>query len=146
MREVAKYKYCFVCGDDNECGLKAQFYLQEDGLVVSELTPDDRFQGYRDVLHGGVISAMMDEVMIKAVLARDIFAVTAEISVKFKRPARTGELLRFVGRIVEAKRRITRTEGIASDAEGNVIATGTATYVEARGELKDILESSVVES
>jgi len=143
MREVAKYRNCFVCGDDNDCGLKAKFYALDDGSVVSEIVAGELHQGYKDVLHGGIVSAMLDEVMIKAVLAKDIFAVTAEMTVKFKKPVFTGQRIRFVGKIIEEKRRITRTEGTAADEKGEEVASATATYIEARGELKSVLTDSI---
>jgi len=143
MREVAKYRNCFVCGDDNACGLRAKFYVTNDGSVVSEITAGEMHQGYKDVLHGGIVSAMLDEVMIKAVLAKDIFAVTAEMTVKFKKPVYTGQKIKFVGRIIEEKRRITRTEGTATNEDGVEIASATATYIEAKGDLKEILTDSI---
>jgi uncharacterized protein (TIGR00369 family) len=143
MREVAKYRNCFVCGDDNSCGLKARFFVRDDGSVVSEMTADEMHQGYRDILHGGIVSAMLDEVMIKAVLAKDIFAVTAEMTVKFKRPVYTGQKIEFVGRIVEEKRRITKTVGTAVNEKGEEVASATGTYIEARGELKSALTDSI---
>jgi len=143
MQEVAKYKNCFVCGDENEAGLRARFFVLEDGSVVSELVADKRFQGYRNVLHGGILGAMLDEVMIKAVLAKGIFAVTAEMRVKFKRPVMTGERVKFTGRIVEESRRMIRTIGSAVNDDGHVVATAEATYLEARSDLKSLLTESV---
>ena len=45
MKEVAKYKQCFVCGDENSHGLKARFFVREDGAVISEYKVDQRFVG-----------------------------------------------------------------------------------------------------
>jgi uncharacterized protein (TIGR00369 family) len=143
MQEVAKYKDCFVCGDRNQAGLKARFYVQDDGSVVSELLPDERFQGYRDILHGGILAAMLDEVMIKTILAKGVFSVTAELAVKFKRPAKTGQRIRFTGRIVDENRRIFRTVGSAVNEEGQEVATAKATYLEAKGDLKSSLTASL---
>jgi uncharacterized protein (TIGR00369 family) len=143
MQEVAKYKDCFVCGDRNQAGLKARFYVQDDGSVVSELVADERFQGYKDILHGGILAAMLDEVMIKTVLAKGVFAVTAELAVKFKRPAKTGQKVRFTGKIVDENRRIIRTVGSAVNEEGQGVATAKATYLEAKGDLKSALTDSV---
>lgn len=143
MQEVAKYKDCFVCGDRNETGLQARFFELEDGSVVSEFVADERFQGYKDILHGGILAAMLDEVMIKAVLAKGIFAVTAEIVIKFRRPVMTGQKIRLTGRIAQEGRRITKTTGYAMDESGLEVASAEATYVTAKGALKDVLESSI---
>jgi uncharacterized protein (TIGR00369 family) len=143
MREVAKYKDCFICGDRNQAGVKAKFFVLDNGSVISEMVADERFQGYKDVLHGGIISAMLDEVMIKAVLAKGIFAVTAEMTVRFKRPVMTGQKIRFTGSIVDERRRITRTVGSAVNESDEEVASAEAIYVEAKADLRSILTSSV---
>lgn len=143
MREVVKYKDCFVCGDRNRNGLKAKFHVREDGSVISEYTADSRFQGYKNILHGGIISSMLDEVMIKAALAKGLFAVTAEITIKFKKPVMTGQKIQFIGTITEQNRRVIRTIGTATNDSGEEVATATAIYLEAKGDLKSILTESV---
>ncbi len=142
MKEVAKYRHCFVCGEENLNGLKAIFHY--DGhQAVTEVTADDRFEGYRGIYHGGIIATLLDEVMIKALLAEDVFAVTAEITVKFKRPVRTGDRIRFVGRKTAGKGRLYLTDGEALGDDGEVFATATAKYLKARPELKSQLTESL---
>ena len=142
MQEIVKYHNCFVCGDRNSGGLQARFFF--DGQqATSEIVADESFEGYRGIYHGGVISAMLDEVMIKALLAGDIYAVTAELTVKFKRPVRTGETVRFAGRETGRKGRVYFTEGEALAADGQPYATATGKYIEARAELRDELTQSL---
>ncbi len=142
MEEIVKYSRCFVCGDCNEHGLQARFFFDGE-KAVSEIVARDTFEGYRGIYHGGVISAMLDEVMIKAILAKGIYAVTAEMTVRFHRPVPTGKHLRFVGRQTAARGRIYLTEGEATGPEGEVYATAKGKYIEARPELKAKLKESV---
>jgi acyl-coenzyme A thioesterase PaaI-like protein len=142
MKEILKYSRCFVCGDRNEHGLQAKFYLDGD-RAVSRLTTRADFEGYRGIYHGGIISSMLDEVMIKAILARDIFAVTAELTVRFQKPVGIGIELTFTGAITEQKGRIFLTAGRVCDNTGAVYATATGKYLEARPELKDRLKESI---
>ncbi len=142
MREVVKFSECFVCGDNNECGLKARFMVQEDGSVRTEYTVEERFVGYSRVLHGGIVCSLLDEVMIKAVLKDDILTVTAGMEIKFKKPVYVGQKLELYGRVVSSRGRIYKTEGEAL-VEGQVVATGTGTYVRARGELAETLKESL---
>ncbi len=79
MNEIAKYSGCFVCGDDNECGLKAKFHFVGD-KAITECVAARRFEGYYDIYHGGITATLLDEVMIKALLAQNIFALTVELS------------------------------------------------------------------
>ncbi|MBD3258715.1 hotdog fold thioesterase [candidate division GN15 bacterium] len=142
LREVAKYRHCFVCGEDNQHGLQAKFYF--DGKqAISSLTATDAFEGYRGIYHGGILSAMLDEVMIKAILAQDIFAVTAELTVRFVKPVTTGDSLTFIGRVTETKGRMYMTEGEVVGSDGSAYATATGKYIKARPELQAKLMDSV---
>ena len=142
MREIVKYRRCFVCGDQNEHGLKARFF--EDGdQVVTELVTEPAFEGYRGVYHGGIISTLLDEVMIKAILARDVLAVTAEITVRFRQPIGIGVKLRLAGRIVRVKGRVYVTEGEAVGEDGVVYAAAKGSYIEAPAELRSKLVESI---
>ncbi|MBU1317650.1 MAG: PaaI family thioesterase [candidate division Zixibacteria bacterium] len=143
MKEVVRYKDCFVCGEQNEIGLKAKFFVRDDGAVISKIVADARFQGYKDVLHGGIISSMLDEVMIKAVLAKGVFAVTAEMTVKFKRPVLTGQKISFTGTVTEERRRVFKAVGSAVNDLGEEVASSKATYLEAKGDLYSILTESI---
>lgn len=143
MEEVVRYKNCFVCGEQNINGLKAKFFVTDDGAVVSEIVADERFQGYKNILHGGIVSSMLDEVMIKSVLAKGIFAVTAEMTIKFKRPVFTGQRISFAGRLTEQRGRIFKAEGTAVNDDGVVVASATATFLEAKGELRSALTDSI---
>jgi uncharacterized protein (TIGR00369 family) len=142
LKEVAKYRQCFVCGDENSHGLQARFFVREDGAVITEYTVDERFVGYAKVLHGGILASLLDEVMIKAVLKDDVIAVTASMDIKFKKPVYVGQTIKLAGWIVQGKGRVFRTEGLA-EVDGTVVASATGTYIQARGELADLLSESL---
>ena len=73
MEEIAKYSHCFVCGPENQIGLKARFFF--DGHKAhTTVTADERFVGYHGIYHGGLLATLLDEVMIKAILAEDHLA------------------------------------------------------------------------
>jgi uncharacterized protein (TIGR00369 family) len=142
VKEVAKYRHCFVCGEENANGLQARFFAREDGAVITEYTVDERFVGYASVLHGGILSSLLDEVMIKAVLKDDIVAVTASMEIKFKKPVYVGETIKLTGWIVQNKGRIFKTEGKAT-VDGSVVASAFGTYIEAKGDLAGLLSESL---
>ena len=81
--------------------------------------------------------------LLSALLAQDIYAVTAEMTIKFKRPVRTGDKLKLVGRQVGGRGRVYFTEGEAVDENGQVYATATGKYIEARSDLRDELKKSI---
>lgn len=142
MREVVRYANCFVCGDKNEQGLNARFFF--DGRqAVTEIVADHQFEGYRGIFHGGIVASVLDEVMIKAILAGDVFAVTAEMTVRYLAPVTVGEKVRFSGWITEQRGRLYLTEGRAETGAGSLVATATGKYLEARPELRERLAHSL---
>lgn len=141
MDEIVKYSGCFVCGDLNPCGLKARFYYDGE-KAFSELVADRRYEGYRSIYHGGIISTMLDEVMIKAILAEDVYAVTAEMTVRFVAPVRTGDHLSFSGWVTRRKGRMYFTEGEVHVGE-KLVAGASGKYIEARPEMQKLLKESI---
>jgi uncharacterized protein (TIGR00369 family) len=142
MKEVAKYRQCFVCGEENPNGLQARFFVREDEAVISEYTVDERFVGYAKVLHGGILASLLDEVMIKAVLKDDIIAVTASMELKFKKPVYVGETIKLAGSVIQNKGRVFKTEGQAT-VDGTVVASASGTYIKAKGDLAGLLSESL---
>lgn len=142
MQEIAKYSGCFVCGDKNLHGLQAKFHFDGEQALCT-VTARGEFEGYKNIFHGGIISTLLDEVMIKAILARNEYVVTAEMTVKFKRPVTIGQELRFSGRITSSKGRLFFTDGRAVDAEGTVYAEAVGTYLRAKPDLAERLLDSL---
>ncbi len=142
MKEVARYSGCFVCGDKNVHGLKARFFFDGE-KAFTEITADDTFEGYSGIYHGGVTAALLDEVMIKAILAQDIFAVTVEMTIRYQRAIRTGDHLTFTGSVTRSKGRVFFTKGQVTNDSGEVLATAEGKYVEAKADFKDELMQSL---
>lgn len=142
MKEILRYKNCFVCGEKNIGGLQAKFYF--DGKVAfTELVATDNFEGYHGIYHGGVISSLLDEVMIKALLAQEIMAVTAEMTIKYKQPVLVGTKLRFEGEMTSNRGKLFLAEGRVVDEKGAVYATSTGKYIQANETLKAQLMKSI---
>lgn len=141
MKEIAKYSGCFVCGQNNDCGLKARFYFNDD-RAVTEYKAEKRFEGYHDIFHGGITAALLDEVMIKALLARNIYVLTVELNVKYLKPIYIGQKISFEGRLEKGRGRLYITSGKAINEEGEVVAEAAGKYLEAGGEMANkLLES-----
>ena len=142
MELIRRYSNCFVCGNKNEYGLKVDFFYDK-GLSRAEYVAGEKFQGYKDILHGGIISALLDEVMIKAVIARGILAVTAEIQVKFIKPVRIGEKLLLEGKITGEQKKIFTAEGTVSNAKGEMVAAGKGKFFKVTENMHKLLEESL---
>lgn len=141
MGEIVRYSGCFVCGDKNPDGLRLVFVTDGED-AVSECVADPKFQGYRGIYHGGLVSTLLDEIMAKAVLAKKKYALTVEMSVRFKKAVTVGDRLQLRGRVTSQKGRLLETEGELTAPDGTVFATATGKYLEATGQSRDrLLES-----
>ncbi len=120
--------YCFVCGKKNPSGLHLKFSSQ-DGKVLTEFIPQKIHQGYKDIVHGGLISTLLDEAMVKAVLMQGMPAVTAEITVRFKKPLITGEKAVVEAKIITMNKKIIETNAIVKKSDGTIIAEGRAKLI-----------------
>lgn len=132
--------HCFACGDLNVGGLRLGLHIEGDGCWT-ELTLDDRFEGWEGIAHGGIVCTILDEVMAWSLARTDAWGVTARLSVDFKRPVRIGVPIRAEGRVVRSRRRLHDTTATLVDgSDGAVLAEATAVYVAApeaeRRELK----------
>lgn len=141
---IINYRGCFVCGEDNPAGLKLDFFFdRKNRKAWAEFTAAREQEGYRDLLHGGIISSLLDEVMAKAILAEGIPVVTSRLNVEFKKPAPIGEKLRAEGWITGHKSRAYFAAGRLSGPDGRVIAIASGVYIRAEGELIEILSKSL---
>jgi len=142
MKEILRYSGCFVCGEKNRIGLKARFYY-ENGEAITEIVADNRFEGYKGIFHGGIISTILDEAMIKAILAENRFAVTAEITTRFHLPINVGDNLKITGRVKEIRGRVFYTEAKVIRNGVDLVASANGKCVEAKPELRDRLMQSI---
>lgn len=125
---------CFACGKANPRGLKLEFWWEGD-LMVSRWTPPPDYQGWEGHAHGGMLALVLDEVMAHSVNRSGYLSPTAELTVRFRKPAIIGRPLRLAATRPEGRRLLTvRAE--ARDEEGNLIAEATAKFLPfVRGDL-----------
>ncbi len=118
--------HCFVCGSLNDQGLRLAFTPGE-GTLSARWRAEKRFQGYADVLHGGIISAVLDEVMVNLPWKLHGEPVTtAELTVRFLRPVPVGAELTFTASVEERGRRLWRLRSECRGADGVLFAEGAA--------------------
>ena len=120
---------CMVCGRPCPSALGLEFRLLDDGSVQARFVCSKSHQGFRDILHGGVISSLLDGAMTNCLFAHGIAAVTAELVVHFRHPIATGAPLTVVGRISRSSPPL-----YVLDAEiiqdGTIMAIGKGKFME----------------
>ena len=127
-------KMCFICGLENPVGLHLHIYETEPGVVETTYTAPDHFQGYPGVLHGGIVSAIIDEIAGRALMGSDPknprFMFTAKLDVKYRRNVPVGKLLKIVGKTVKSKSRSAEAwAGIYESETNDLLAEGTVLLI-----------------
>ena len=115
-------KYCFVCGNENPIGLHIDFTVNNDNSATAKIKVPQNFQGWKNIIHGGIISTLLDEVSIYACRNITLKSVTAEIKVKFKKPVPTNTEIILQAKVVESKRKLIMVKAQLL-CEGNVYAS-----------------------
>ncbi|MBN2022222.1 MAG: PaaI family thioesterase [Pirellulales bacterium] len=80
---------CVVCGPENEAGLRLEFSLSADGGVQAAFGCAAAYEGFPGVIHGGVISSLLDGAMTNCLFAHGVTGVTGELRVRFRHPVVT---------------------------------------------------------
>lgn len=119
-------KECFVCGTENKSGLKSKFYELENDELMAIFTPSNDHQSYPDRMHGGIIGAILDETIGRAIMIQEpeSWGVTVELNVKYKKPVPLNQPIKAVARITRNTRFIF--EGTAEILIDNNVVAATA--------------------
>ncbi|KLU60197.1 thioesterase superfamily protein [Peptococcaceae bacterium CEB3] len=126
--EESTYRLCFVCGMDNHGGLRVRYtYANEE--ASAKVIIEDTFAGYPGVVHGGIVTTLLDETMAKTIEHLGIWAVTASMEVRFRHPTPVNTPLLLLGRRVKGETRLFRTEATLSLEDGTVLAEANGVFV-----------------
>jgi len=79
---------CIVCGPNCPHGMKIRLALDDHGVAVGNLDCDPRYEGYSGIMHGGIISALLDGAMTNCLFLHGRDAVTAQLVINFRHPVR----------------------------------------------------------
>jgi len=147
-------RMCLVCGVENPWGLNGRFYVLEPSATggtaahaeegVRELlgvfTLREEHQSYPGRLHGGIATAILDETIGRAITIANpgVWGVTAELTVRFRKPLPVSGELRCVGRITRDTRRLFQGSGEILLGDGTVAAEASGKYLKmSLGEITD---------
>lgn len=123
---------CFICGMDNQEGLRAQFYTMEDGSVMTPFMYRAEHQSFPRRVHGGLISTMLDEMGLRAMWAKNSendFGVTISLLVKFRKPVPYNEPLLGRGIVERDSSKFITINSELFDRGGNLLANAEVKYI-----------------
>ncbi|MBD5657583.1 MAG: PaaI family thioesterase [Candidatus Eremiobacteraeota bacterium] len=121
--------YCIACGPFSEIGLRMRFEVADDESVHSRITVGASFQGWRNVVHGGVVAMLLDEAMAYAAGARGLLGVTADLKMRFRRPVPVGRELLVRGNVLWQRRNVLSTAATVTDGAGTLLASAAGSFV-----------------
>lgn len=102
----------------------------EGGLVVLRYAPRAADRGWREIVHGGIATTLLDEVMTwSAILHTRRACVAAELSVRLSHPITVGQPLRIVGEILLGNARLMQARGRIYDAQDQILCESTGKFV-----------------
>ena len=131
LRKQANSLMCFICGINNDSGLKANFYEMENNTLVALINGKDIHQSYPNRMHGGIISAIIDESIGRAIWIDEpnTWGVTMDLSIKYRKPVPLNEDLLVITKITKNTKRGFEGIGYIVNKEHQVLAEGTARYI-----------------
>lgn len=119
-------QWCFACGRANPIGLKLEF-KEENETYMTTFTAGPEHQGYDGIVHGGIVSTLLDEITARYIYSKGYNAVTARLEVRYRQPTPIGVPLTVTGRITNHRGKLYELAGIIKLPDGTVTAEAKTT-------------------
>ena len=138
------YRTCFMCGRENNHGLKIVWYNNlELNQVEAVVTIPEHFNGYPGIAHGGIVAAILDETSGRAVMLDGNFEnlfVTLKLNVTYRKPIPTNTPLNAVGWLEHKGNRGMKVAAELSLPDGTVTTECKAIVVRPTDEISESWE------
>jgi uncharacterized protein (TIGR00369 family) len=124
-------KTCFGCGSDNEHGLKLSLRFDDDTKTAyGEFVAEQKHEGPPNIIHGGIIAALLDETMITVNKYMELMTLTGEITIRYLQPAFINENLYIRGWYVKKNKKIIENRAEIENEMGKIVARAKGKYIE----------------
>lgn len=106
--------------------------------VISQYSVSEDYQGYPSVVHGGIVTSMLDEVVARVSFIDDPhkFMMSVRLEVKFRQPVPTETPLKIIGRLVKLRGRLGQAVGEILLPDGSVAAQSSMTLADLPAEFR----------
>lgn len=145
-------RWCFVCGVENPCGLKIRFFNHGLHRVLARVTLGEQYQSYPGMVHGGVLTTILDEAMGRAILAEEgsdtiedaRFMFTAKLEMRFRKAVPLHQEFTVFGEVEKDRGRMVTVRGEIRLADGSVAVEGAATLMDIPSDqVEDMMQQDV---
>ncbi len=117
---------CYVCGKKNTQGLKLSFEKSRKHHLISEVTFRKEHQGYKNIVHGGMMAAVLDDIMVNLAWLEGLPVMTGELTVRLKKAVPTGHRVLLEGVLERGEGRLVYMRASAKSLKGELYATAKA--------------------
>jgi len=116
---------CFVCGTQNKGGLRLSFDIDKtEKTLRTTFVPSATYQGWTGIVHGGILSTLLDEAVAKLAFELGFDAVTTHLTVTFRKAAEIGKPLSVFGEITHITPRVIDGVSRITNTSQNLVAEG----------------------
>ena len=129
---------CFACGPENPIGMHLHFERTSEKSVRALVILGQQFQGWKNIAHGGIAMALLDEAMAHSAAAVGFRGVTASMSTRFRAPVPLETQLEVDGEVIWIRRHVLALRAVVR-ADGKVLVEGEGHFV-SRGRLEDVVD------
>ncbi|WP_028962955.1 PaaI family thioesterase [Sulfobacillus thermosulfidooxidans] len=125
---------CFICGNQNDQGMHVHFtYLPQEHLVQAEVVVTESWQGFKGIVHGGIIAGLLDDAMWHILWNEThVVSMTADLRVRYRKPLYINTPLLVIGKLVESTRRLMRAQAFIEQNQ-EVMASSEGIFLPAKG-------------
>lgn len=121
--ERGEFPLCYGCGRENPIGFKLQVH-QDGDRAYAEFVPGPYHGGWPDMVHGGVLCVLLDEVVSYLPYYQGLRAVTGKMEVRLRQPARLGEKLLISAHILRRRQKVLEARSAVTLQDGTLVAEG----------------------
>ena len=124
-------KICFGCVPNNDQGLKLQLDFDDDTKTAfGQYTAHELLEGPPNIIHAGIIAALLDETMITVNKYMESVALTSELTIRYLQPAYIKENLYIRGWYVKKSKRVIENRAEIENEMGKIVARAKGKYIE----------------
>ena len=130
------HDHCFVCGKKNPCGLGVDF-TSENELTTGSFIACEGLESINGVIHGGILTSLMDAAMTRWLFDRGVIAFTAILKVRFRIAVSPGQQLHLIARNRKQRGRRFYMEARLYNGQDMEVASSEALFLQSGRPVRD---------